>query len=101
MATMNQYGRRAMQHWQEWLPDKLQELDNPEEFFTALGDQAEEEIDQLSTQLDNQYPDRDQAGYQDRVAQLSTARRMAENQVTRDLLLVDPDDEEKIAQLMS
>lgn len=97
---MNQYGRRAMRHWQKWLPERYQELEDPEEFFTELGEQAAEEIDNLSTELDAQYPDRDQAGYSDRVAQLSTSRKMAENQVTRDLLLVDPEDEEKIAQLM-
>lgn len=97
---MNQYGRRAMRHWQEWLPEKFQELDDPEEFFTELGEQAAEEIDDLSAALDVQYPDRSEVGYMERVAQLSTSRQLAENQVTRDLLLVGPEDEEKIAQLM-
>jgi DNA-binding NtrC family response regulator len=98
--VMNQYGRRAMKHWQEWLPGKLAELEDAEEFFAAMGEQATEEIDELAAELDAQYPDRDQAPEAERVAQLSTARRQAENQVTRDLLLVDPQDEDKIAQLM-
>ncbi|MEV4252754.1 hypothetical protein AB0J52_06245 [Spirillospora sp. NPDC049652] len=97
---MNQYGRRAMRHWKEFLPDKFAELDEPEEFFTALGEQALEEIDSLADALDRKYPDRDRVGHVDRSAQLSTARRIAENQVVRDLLLVDPDDMERILRLM-
>lgn len=90
-----------MRHWQEFLPGKFEELEDPEEFFAELGEQAAEEIDQLAGGLDAQYRDRDQAAYQDRVAQLETSRTQAEMEVSRDLLLVDPEDEEKIAQLMS
>jgi hypothetical protein len=100
MATMNQYGRRAMRHWEEFLPERLAELEEPEEFFLELGEQAAEDIDALADDLVARYPNHDQAPDAEREAQLATARRLAESQVARDLLLVDPEDEEKIAQLM-
>ncbi len=100
MATMNRYGRRAMRHWEEFLPSQLAELEDPEEFFAELGEDAAERIDALAEELVQRYPDHDQAPDAEREAQLSTARRMAENQIARDRLLVDTEDPEKIAQLM-
>lgn len=100
MATMNHYGRRAMRHWEEFLPRQLAELEDPEEFFAELGEEAAEQIDALAEELLQQYPDHDQVSDTEREARLSTARRMAENEITRDLLLVDPEDPEKIAQMM-
>ena len=39
-------------------------------------------------------------GYLEELARLETARKMAEMQVTREMLLVDPEDQERIAQLL-
>jgi hypothetical protein len=96
VTAMNSYGAKALSHWRTHLPAQLAQVPDPEAFFTRLGQTAETEIDQLADSL-AQPPGE---GYLDEVARLETARRTAEMQVTRELILVDPQDQEKIAQLM-
>ena len=48
---MNQYGEMARRHWARWLPNRLSAIANPEEFFTGLGNQAEEKITALAWEL--------------------------------------------------
>ena len=95
---MNSYGAKALRHWRTHLPAQLAQIPDPEAFFTSLGQTAETEIGQLADALTPTQPGE---GYLDEVARLATARQTAEMQVTRDLILVDPQDQEKIAQLMS
>ena len=37
---MNQYGHQAMKHWQQWLPRRYAELENPKEFIANLGERG-------------------------------------------------------------
>ena len=39
---MNQYGEMARRHWAQWLPGRSAAIENPEAFFTGLG---EDDID--------------------------------------------------------
>ena len=39
---MNQYGQMARRHWARWLPERFAAIENPEAFFTGLGEQAEQ-----------------------------------------------------------
>ena len=48
---MNQYGEMARRHWARWLPGRLAAIENPEQFFTGLGNQAEEKITALAWEL--------------------------------------------------
>ncbi len=95
---MNQYGIRALEHWRTHLPGQLAKIPDPEEFFTLLGETAEAEIDQAADALADLKPPSGE--YLDEVARLSTARQMARSQVMRDMILIDPQDQEKIAQLL-
>lgn len=95
---VNKYGIKARRHWETFLPSQLQQLSDPEEFFQNLGETAEMEVDALADALAGEDPPGET--YSQKTSRLATARQLAENQIARDLLLVDPEDEEKIAQLM-
>ena len=42
---MNRYGAEAPEHWPAYLPASYGRLENPEEFFTEPGEQADSEIE--------------------------------------------------------
>ena len=48
---MNRYGRLAQQHWARWRPNQLSQIPDPEDFFSMLGQQAEQQIDELAASL--------------------------------------------------
>jgi hypothetical protein len=83
---MNHYATLARQHWQTHLPNRYQQLSDPETFFTQLGDQAMEEIDALAEALEGE----DQIGetFLAKAARLNTARADAESTVLRELILL-------------
>ena len=82
---MNRYGQQAMQHWQETMPDRVQDLNDPESFFTAMGEELESAIEELARALAGSTPTDEP--YMDRVRRLTTARFEAEGQVLRGMLL--------------
>jgi len=53
---MNRYGKLAMQHWRDELPDRFAQIDDPETFFSTLGQQVATEIADLSATLAEQEP---------------------------------------------
>ncbi len=95
---MNSYGAKALSHWRRYLPGQLAQIPDPEAFFTLLGETAETEIGQIADALAQTAPPGE--GYLEELARLETARKTAEMQVVREMVLVDPEDKEKIAQLM-
>jgi hypothetical protein len=95
---VNHYGAKALAHWRRHLPDQLAQIPDPEAFFTLLGETAEAEIDQVADSLADMT--RPGEGYLQEVARLTTARHTAESQVMREMILVDPDTPEAIAQLL-
>jgi hypothetical protein len=98
VTAMNHHGAKALAHWKAHLPAHLSQIADQEAFFTLLGETAETEIEQLAEALADLKPPAE--GYLDEVARLETARKMAETEVTRDLILVDPANREKIAELL-
>ena len=48
---MNQYGEMARRHWARWLPGRFAAIENPETFFTSLGDKAGQRITALAWEL--------------------------------------------------
>ncbi len=98
MTGMNHYGSQALHHWRRHLPDRLAQIPDPEAFFSQLGETAATQIDQIADSLAQTAPPGE--GYTEELARLETARKTAEMQVIRELILVDPEDPEKIAQLL-
>lgn len=48
---MNQYGAMAQAHWKRFLPTRYSEIEDPEEFFSALGRDVADQIDELACKL--------------------------------------------------
>jgi hypothetical protein len=98
VTGVNHYGAKARRHWRKHMPARLAQIPDLETFFTQLGEAAATQIDQIADALAQTKPPGE--GYLEEMGRLETARRTAEVQVTREMLLVDPDDQEKIAQLL-
>ena len=86
---MNRYGRRAQVYWQEFLPSRYVQINNPEQYFTRLGEQMSTEINLLALRLAGHDP----AGetYLAKVGRLRMVRLQAEEQIIRETL---PDSDE-------
>ena len=48
---MNRYGLMAQQHWARWLPARYAAIEDPDSFFSDLGNQAEARIGSLAAEL--------------------------------------------------
>jgi hypothetical protein len=95
---VNHYGARAQEHWRTHLARQLADIPDPEAFFTLLGETAETEIEHRAEALAKLKPPAD--GYLEEMARLQTARQLAEMEVMRELILVDPDNQEAVSQLL-
>lgn len=85
---MNRYGQIAWKHWEKHLPDRLEQISDPQTYFTDLGQQAAEEIDELAASLEHQHAQEEPPGdsFLMRAGQLGNARMTAESTVLRRLL---------------
>ena len=95
---MNHYGVRARDHWRTHLPRQLARIPDQEAFFALLGATAESEIEVRAEALARLKPPAD--GYLDEMARLETARKLAEMEVIREMILVDPENLEAVGQLL-
>jgi hypothetical protein len=86
---MNQYGTRARQHWQKYLPTQFQQLDDPDSFFSNLGEQIAQRVESLAEDLAGDDPPGE--GYMDKLGRLNMARRDAESQIMREMALLEPE----------
>jgi hypothetical protein len=82
---MNQYAILARNRWRTHLPARYRALTDPETFFTRLGDQAMEEIDNLAAALEGD--DRTGETFLAKASRLRAARAQAESTVLRELIL--------------
>ncbi|GAA1532679.1 hypothetical protein [Brevibacterium picturae] len=91
---MNHYGRRALEHWRHHAPDRLAAIEDPERFFTDLGEQITAQIVELTTQMEAgdfsplamADSSRENGTYLQKVARRMTARRIAEEVVMDQLV---------------
>lgn len=81
---MNRYGQTAMAHWERYAPSRVRALEDPEGFFTDLGEQIEGQVQTIAVELERNAPEA--PVYLDRVAQLTGFRRQAEEQVLAELV---------------
>lgn len=87
---MNRYGVLAQQHWQKHLPKRFRTLPNPEQFFTELGEQVQERVDELmEAARPSLGPD-----YLSNLQALNTAKQTAESEALRELALLPAEDGE-------
>lgn len=86
---MNQYGTMAMRHWRDWLPERFEQIDNPREFFSTLGEQLAEQIEELADQLAG--ADSPGECYLDEVGRLNVARKQAEEKILAEYAFLEPE----------
>ena len=89
---MNKYGRQAQEAWKTASPTQYSQIQNPDEFFTNLGEQAQEQVDELQIKLAG--PDPKGEGYLEKVGRLNAARNQAE-EIVRYELLSPPETEDE------
>jgi hypothetical protein len=93
---MNQYGARAQKHWQKWLPNRYCQLEDPDSFFTSLGEELSVMIHDLKWALAGDDP-AEEEGYLEKVGRLNMALLNAESQVMREYALLDPEQDSQPA----
>lgn len=81
---MNRYGQTAMAHWERYAPSRVRALEDPEGFFTELGEQIEGQVQTIAQELERNASEA--PVYLDRVAQLTGFRRQAEELVLAELV---------------
>ncbi len=86
---MNQYGEMARRHWARWLPGRFAAIQDPEMFFTGLGDETEQRITALAWELTGDDPPGE--GYLDKAGRLGEARHRAEQIVLDEMILLPPE----------
>lgn len=82
----SRFGPQARAHWTRWRPRQLAQIPDPETFFAELGEQVEQQVDQMASDLAGQ--DVPGESYLAKVGRLRMARFDAEAQVLRDLVLL-------------
>ena len=88
---MNRYGVMARAHWARWLPQQYAAISDPDSFFSTLGQETEQQIDDLATELAGD----DQPGedYLANAGRLTAARSQAEEIILPQQILLAPEPE--------
>ena len=85
---MNHYGEQALRHWRAYLPASYGRLEDPETFFTELGEQADAEIE--DRYLEYAGPEILGESAEDKQARLTQAMNRAAEEVHADLVGPSP-----------
>ena len=88
---MNRYGAMARAHWARWMPQRYATIEDPDSFFSALGQETEQQIDELATELAGQ--DQPGEGYLEKAGRLTAARSQAEEIILPRQILLAPEPE--------
>lgn len=86
---MNRYGRLAQDHWTKWRPNQLRQIPDPEEYFTTLGEEVEQQVEELAATLAGDDPGGED--YLEKLGRLRMARLNAESQVLAEMVLLPPE----------
>lgn len=92
-TTMNKYGLLIRDRWRHTAPSRFQELEDPDSFFTELGEFVSTQVQATADILAGPSP-KDEP-YLDRVGRLMSANRQAEELVLAELDWppIEPEDE--------
>ena len=86
---MNRYGAMARSHWARWLPQRYATIEDPDSFFSALGQETARQIDELTTELAGD--DQPGEGYLAKAGRLTAARSQAEEIILPQQVLLAPE----------
>jgi hypothetical protein len=88
---INSYGERARKHWQQWLPKRYRQIEDPDSYFSMLGEEISQRINEVSQSIAGS--DQPGEGFLAKLGRLNMARFDAESQVLREMALLDPEPE--------
>lgn len=86
---MNHYGVTAQRHWQRWLPERYATIQDPDSFFSMLGEELAQHIADLALDLAGDDPPGED--YLVKVGRLNMARLQAEEIVLQEQVLLPPE----------
>jgi hypothetical protein len=86
---VNKYGQMASSHWARWLPRAYAAIPEPDSYFSAIGQEAARQVDELASQLagDSQPGE----AYLQRAGRLTAARSQAEEVILPQRVLPPPE----------
>lgn len=73
---MNRYGKMARDHWMRYAPTRYAALEDPEDYFTQVGESIAAQVEQVTAQLQANLPV--DLSYLEKVGQLKAIQRQAE-----------------------
>ena len=79
----------ARRHWERWLPEQYAAIEDPDGFFTALGEEAARQVGDLAARL--AWDCGPGEGYVERAGRLASARARAEEIVFPQRVLPPPE----------
>ena len=86
---MNHYGAMALRHWQNTRASELATIEDPQQFFTELGEQVATEVRRRAEAIESPMGE----DYLANLAMLNEARTSAESEVLRELVFTEPEPE--------
>lgn len=86
---MNHYGVTAQRHWKRWLPARYAAIQDPDSFFSTLGEEVAKRIADLTLDLAGDDPPGED--YLVKVGRLNMARLQAEEIVLQEQVLLAPE----------
>ena len=84
---MNHYGALALRHWESTRARELAQLEDPQRFFTELGEQVAAEIQRRAQALEGPMSE----DFLANLGMLNEARATAESDVLRELVFTEPE----------
>jgi hypothetical protein len=91
MRNMNRYGAMAQSHWARWLPQRYATINDPDSFFSTLGQETARQIEELAADLAGD--DQPGEGYLAKAGRLTAARSQAEEIILPQQVLLAPEPE--------
>lgn len=86
---MNPYGAKTRDYWKKWLPKRYSQIEDPEAFFSKLGEEIETQVEVLAQSLAGSDPPNE--GFHEKLGRLNMAHFNAEEQVLREMALLEPE----------
>src|ERR1017187_3591632 len=91
MRNMNRYGAMAQSHWARWLPQRYATINDPDSFFSTLGQETARQNDELAANLAGN--DQPGEGYLAKAGRLTAERGQAEEIILPQQVLLAPEPE--------
>lgn len=91
---MSSFERTARQNWQGLAPSAVEQMENPDEFFRAKAQEAQEMFDAILPGIEG--PDVPGESYLEKVGRLNAARLQAEATVNEQVLTPPQDEQEEL-----